>query len=102
MSDHVHVAIFTEGEFHSVRICKSVEEARAYTSGFYAGADAYGSGTVGCYVLPDDAEDLSDDHGEEGLKRTARGIIDAEAETKKLAEDYAKRVAQAQAEKADT
>jgi hypothetical protein len=50
----ISVVIFTEGEFDSVALQTTLEEAHGFEAGFAAGARAYGAGSFATYVLPYD------------------------------------------------
>ena len=78
------MAVFFEGDFEETRSFSTLAEARAFSEGVDMGAGAYGGGTWGTYVLPEDEEDMRHRETPKGVERALAGLA---AEQRKGAAD---------------
>ena len=70
----VYIFVFTEGEFNSIESRPTYEQALSYCFGFTDGAMAYGAGSAGAFVYPNELEDMKESVGEEALNRALQKL----------------------------
>ena len=73
------VAVFCEDDFERIEQCESVEYARGFCGGFCDGAEAYGGGSFGAYVLPENESAMREDQGAPAVEKALRAAADIRA-----------------------
>lgn len=77
------IVTFTEGEFCEVKIQPSLDRAFGWAAGFVDGANAYGAGSAGAYVLPIGLEDMRRTESPAEFDRAMDRVLAVELEAKR-------------------